>query len=121
VIDKVTGKSLILDNFKISSCNYTHLLIPPSIITQDASNRFVTDAEKDTWNAKQASLGYTAENVANKQNSLTADGTNLKYPTVTAVNTGLATKQNNLTNPITGTGTTNFSKVYGTSTLEIVY
>jgi hypothetical protein len=59
---------------------------PPSIITQDASNRFVTDAEKDTWNAKQASLGYTAENVANKQNSLTADGTNLKYPTVTAVN-----------------------------------
>jgi hypothetical protein len=22
---------------------------------------FVTDAEKDTWNAKQASLGYTAE------------------------------------------------------------
>jgi hypothetical protein len=30
---------------------------------------------------------------------------------------GLATKQNNLTNPITGTGTTNFAKVYGTSTL----
>jgi hypothetical protein len=29
-----------------------------------------------------------------KQNDLTADVTNLKYPTVTAVNTGLATKQN---------------------------
>lgn len=29
---------------------------PPSIITQDASNRFVTDAEKTTWNAKQAAL-----------------------------------------------------------------
>jgi len=42
---------------------------------------------------------------ANKQNSLTADLTNLKYPTVTAVNVGLATKQNTLTNPITGTGT----------------
>lgn len=28
----------------------------PSIITQDASNRFVTDAEKATWNAKQAAL-----------------------------------------------------------------
>lgn len=33
------------------------------------------------------------EKIANKQNSLTADGTNTKYPTVTAVNSGLATKQ----------------------------
>lgn len=32
---------------------YTHPANhPPSIITQDASNRFVTDAEKATWNAK---------------------------------------------------------------------
>jgi hypothetical protein len=34
------------------------------------------------------------ENLSNKQNSLAPDGTNTKYPTVTAVNTGLATKQN---------------------------
>lgn len=34
------------------------------------------------------------ENVANKQNSLAADATNTKYPTVTAVNTGLALKLN---------------------------
>jgi hypothetical protein len=75
--------------------------------------------KKDTWNAKQASLGYTA---FCKQTKLTNDGTNLKYPTVTAVNTGLATKQNNLTNPITGTGTTNFTKVYREQVrLEIVY
>jgi hypothetical protein len=33
---------------------------PPSIITQDASNRFSTDTEKTTWNAKQAALGFTA-------------------------------------------------------------
>ena len=33
--------------------NYTHPANhPPSIITQDASNRFVTDAEKVTWNGK---------------------------------------------------------------------
>jgi hypothetical protein len=33
--------------------NYTHPANhPPSIITQDASNRFVTDAEKSTWNGK---------------------------------------------------------------------
>lgn len=32
---------------------YTHpTKHPPSIITQDASNRFVTDVEKSTWNAK---------------------------------------------------------------------
>jgi len=55
---------------------------------------------------------------ANKQNSLTADLTNLKYPTVTAVNVGLATKQNTLTNPITGTGTTNYFPIFtGVSTL----
>lgn len=35
-----------------------------------------------------------AENSTNKQNSLAVDGTNTKYPTVTAVNGGLAGKQN---------------------------
>ena len=34
------------------------------------------------------------EDVANKQNSLAVDATNTKYPTVTAVNTGLALKLN---------------------------
>ena len=34
------------------------------------------------------------ENSANKQNSLAVDGTNTKYPTVTAVNTGLDLKAN---------------------------
>jgi hypothetical protein len=32
------------------------------------------------------------EDITNKQNNLTADVTNLKYPTVTATNTGLGTK-----------------------------
>jgi hypothetical protein len=41
------------------------------------------------------------ENSANKQNSLAVDGTGVKFPTVDAVNAGLATK-------ISGTGTTNF-------------
>lgn len=34
--------------------------------------------------------------VSEKQNSLNSDGTNLKYPTVTAVNNGLAFKENSL-------------------------
>ena len=38
---------------------YTHPVSHlPSIITQDASNRFVTDAEKSIWSAKQNSGSY---------------------------------------------------------------
>jgi len=45
-----------------------------------------TKAYADT---KQAALGFTPEDVANKQNSLAVDGTGAKYPTVDAVNTSL--------------------------------
>lgn len=44
--------------------NYTHPANhPPSIITQDASNRFVADTEKSTWNAKEPAItaGTTAQ------------------------------------------------------------
>lgn len=40
--------------------SYTHPANhPPSIITQDASNRFVTDTEKSTWNGKSSTVTYT--------------------------------------------------------------
>jgi hypothetical protein len=39
-----------------------------------------------TFNGKQAALGFTAENTANKQNSLAVDGTGVKFTTVDAVN-----------------------------------
>jgi len=42
-----------------------------------------TKAYADT---KQTALGFTPENVANKQNSLASDGTGTKYPTIDAVN-----------------------------------
>ena len=63
-VDKVTGKGLSTNDFtdaletklngiEESANNYTHPLShDPSIITQDASNRFVTDTEKSTWNSK---------------------------------------------------------------------
>lgn len=41
-------------------------------------------------------LGFTPENIANKQNTLAVDATNTKYPTVTAVNTELNLKANDL-------------------------
>jgi hypothetical protein len=43
-------------------------------------------------------LGFTPENLANKQNSLAVDGTGIKYPTVDAVNAGLSGKAN-INNP----------------------
>ena len=51
----------------------------PAVITQDTSNRFVTDVEKTTWNGKQDALGFTPEDSANKGQasgyaSLDADG-----------------------------------------------
>jgi hypothetical protein len=56
-------------------------------------------------------LGYTAEDVANKQNSLAVDGTGAKYTTVDAVNAGLNTK-------ISGSGTTNqIAKFTGSGTV----
>jgi hypothetical protein len=48
---------------------------------------------------KQSNLGFTPENVANKQNSLAVDGTGEKYTTVDAVNEGLDLKSN-INNPI---------------------
>lgn len=45
-----------LDGVAANANNYAHPANhPPSIITQDASNRFVTDAEKAAWNGKEAS------------------------------------------------------------------
>jgi tRNA/tmRNA/rRNA uracil-C5-methylase (TrmA/RlmC/RlmD family) len=49
------------------------------------------------------------ENISNKQNNLDADVTNTKYPTVTATNSGLATKQSEYDLGNTETGTTNVS------------
>ena len=49
-----------LDSVAEGANNYSHPTNhPASIITQDAENRFVTDAEKAAWNSKEA--GGTAE------------------------------------------------------------
>jgi len=56
-----------------------------------------------TFNNKQNALGYTPENVANKAINFTSPD-DTKYPTTLAVSTALAGKQDALTNPITGTG-----------------
>ncbi|WP_428232480.1 tail fiber domain-containing protein [Flavobacterium sp.] len=69
-VDKAAGKNLLSDTeiTRLGTLsNYTHPSShTPGIITQDPDNRFVTDAEKATWNTKQASLGFVPENAANK-------------------------------------------------------
>lgn len=65
-----------------------------------------------------AVLGYTPENVANKQDSLAVDGTGVKYPTVDAVNSGLSTKQATL---VSGTNikTINGNSLLGSGDLSL--
>jgi len=65
-VDKVTGKSLILD---------TEITRLAGVSNVDVSGK---------------------ENTSNKQNSLATDGTGGKYPTVDAVKAGLVLKQNSL-------------------------
>lgn len=62
-------------------------VITLNVPTASATNRGVlSSADWSTFNNKQAALGFTAENTANKQNSLAVDGTGVKFPTVDAVN-----------------------------------
>lgn len=62
-------------------------VITLNVPTASATNRGVlSSTDWSTFNGKQAALGFTAENTANKQNSLATDGTGVKFPTVDAVN-----------------------------------
>ena len=59
------------------------------------TNKFVTAAEKATWNAKQNAIGYTPENQALKD-SLTLVNDPTHYPASTLVATLLDQKQNKI-------------------------
>jgi hypothetical protein len=64
-------------------------------VLNDIANTIFVPSQGTTTNGSvpNAPLGYTPEDEANKQDSLVVDGTAAKYPTVDAVNTGLALKQ----------------------------
>jgi hypothetical protein len=67
-----------IDGIEAGANKYVHPVShPPSIITQDAGNRFVTDAEKAAWNAKAAQTDV---------GSITSLLTNNKSNTVAAIN-----------------------------------
>ncbi len=72
-VDKVAGKGLSANDYTTAektklagiaagANNYTHPAThPPAIIAQDASSRFVSDAEKAAWNAKAETAAATVE------------------------------------------------------------
>lgn len=63
---------------------YTHPTThPPTIITQDATNRFVSDAEKNTWNGKQDKL-IAGTNITIAEDGKTISATD--KDTITTVN-----------------------------------
>jgi hypothetical protein len=84
--------------------------------TDGSANAVSSNGVFDSLALKQNSLGFTPENVANKQTDLTASAT--KYPTVNAVNTGLGTKQATL---ISGTNikTINSTTLLGSGDLAV--
>ena len=56
-----------LSEVEANANNYVHPIThSPSIIDQDANNRFVSDIEKLSWSSKQEALGFTPENTTNK-------------------------------------------------------
>ena len=83
--------AIVLTRNTVDLSNISQAIFAPSIGT--------------TANGSVASpaLGYTAEDVANKQNSLAVDGTGAKYTTVDAVNAGLGLKANIASPTFTGT------------------
>ena len=99
----------------VTETNYTTPIDVDSLLTFDVTNSLW---KRLSWaniksnlktyfdNIYQTALGFTPENLANKATNLTSPD-NTKYPTTLAVSTALSGKQNTLTNPITGTGTTN--------------
>ena len=82
-VDKVTGKGLSTNDYttaeqtKLSGIatnanNYTHPANhSPAIITQDSGNRFVSDAEKAIWNAKQPALTTDPDTIASDTSEIT--------------------------------------------------
>ena len=82
-----------------------------------STDGYLSSTDWNTFNNKQAALGFTPENVANKATNLTTPD-NTKYPTTLAVSTELGTKQDTL---VSGTNikTINGSSVLGSGNLVV--
>ncbi|NQT35039.1 hypothetical protein HQ587_07610, partial [bacterium] len=72
-----------LDGIEASANNYSHPADhPATMITEDASHRFVTDTEKSTWNDKLDKAGGTVTGDLTVSGDLTINGTTTSIDTV---------------------------------------
>ncbi len=91
-VQKVSGKGLSTEDYssaeksklagiEAGANNYAHPANhPASIITQDASNRFVSDTEKGIWNGKQGAINGTG--------FVKAEGTTISYDNMSYLPSG---------------------------------
>lgn len=86
-------------DFAVSSSGDTHTLNLPTASATNTGKLSSTDWS--TFNGKQDAIGYTAENVANKENS-TLDTSSTKYPTNNLVKTNVDLKANKAGDTFTG-------------------
>jgi hypothetical protein len=108
---KALSNNITLDKTDIGLSNVPNTdATNPANISQNASYRFVTDAEKTTWNGKQDAIGFTPENVSNKETSA-LDTSTTKYPCNNVVKSAVDSKQATL---VSGT---NIKTVNGNSLL----
>jgi len=105
--------AIFLRNFVLEPNSKENGIIRAYIIMRNTTTSLQTVADADILEAQKfggvasggvtlnfanivSALGYTPENVANKQNSLVVDGTGTKYPTVDAINSVLPTTYSNI-------------------------
>ena len=88
-ISDVSGLTVALAGKAASTHSHS-----PSDITQDASNRFVTDTEKSTWNAKQAALVSGTNIKTINSSSILGSGNIVVAATLTTLSSKLANNVN---------------------------
>lgn len=115
-----TADKTKLDGVDIGANKYVHPAAhPPSIIVQDASNRFVTDTEKANWNGKETPIGAKAKADAAEKAAIDFAksfglGSNAKVlPNDTDINTIEESGFYRIGNPVNGVGV-------GTYTLIVI-
>ena len=100
-----------LDGIATGANNYVHPANhPATMITQDATHRFVTDTEKTTWNAKASTavVSTTANGLAPKRDGnashfLAGDGSGIVVPSASSAATATKATQDSDGNPINTT------------------
>jgi len=94
--DYTTAEQTKLSGIEASANNYTHPANhAPSIITQDVSNRFVSDTEKGTWNGKTDLSSVKADtdiaDAISKKHSNSLDHSHSNKSTLDSVQEALTT------------------------------